>query len=486
MFLSKSDYMMAQNCVKALWLKKNRKDLTPEIDEATQRRFDIGNEVQDLAREFFPGGVMVPAENWDVINGSKITADLAKENDILYEAFAKLDNGAFCRIDVLKRNGDGWDLIEIKSATSVKPEYIADLAFQKCVFDNAGYPVKQCWVLHINSDYMRKGPIDVKQLFQIEDVTDAVAEAYINTPAYAEQYMKIQAGKTEPEILIHKACKDCPYYHYCGKDVPEYSVFDLLPQKNADVFYAETGKMEIKDVPASTCTTPKQLIDRETFLTNEAHAEPENIKAWLDQLEYPLYYLDYETFQTAIPMFDGCTPYGQTPFQFSLHIQKEKGGALEHVSFLHKEQSDPRRALAECLIKNCGDKGSIVVYNEGFEKGRNKELADLFPDLSDKLLAINERVVDQLVPFRNRYLYGPTQHSSASIKKTLPAFTDLSYADMEVHNGAEASTRYEAFIKGKMSDAEAQILFDGLEKYCGQDTYAMVLLMDVLYKYAEK
>lgn len=484
MFLSKSDYMMAQNCVKALWLKKNRKDLTPEIDEATQRLFDIGNEVQDLAREFFPGGVMVPAENWNVINGSKITAELAKSNDILYEAFAKLDNGAFCRIDVLKRNGGGWDLIEIKSATSVKPEYIADLAFQKYVFDNAGYPVKQCWVLHINSDYVCKGLIDVKELFQIEDMTDAVAEAYINTPAYAEQYMKIQTSKTEPEITIHKTCKDCPYYHYCCKDVPEYSVFDLLPQKEADVFYATTGKLEIKDVPESTCTTPKQLIDREAFLTNEIHAESEEIKAWLDKLEYPLYYLDYETFQTAVHMFDGCTPYGQTPFQFSLHIQKERGGKLEHISFLHKEQSDPRRALVECLIKNCGNKGSIVVYNESFEKSRNKELADLFPDLSDKLLAINERIVDQLVPFRNRYLYGPTQHSSASIKKTLPAFTDLSYSDMEVHNGVEASTRYEAFITGKLTDAEAQVLFNGLEKYCGQDTYAMVLLMDVLYKYS--
>lgn len=169
---------------------------------------------------------------------------------------------------------------------------------------------------------MCKGLIDVKELFQIEDMTDAVAEAYINTPAYAEQYMKIQTSKTEPEITIHKTCKDCPYYHYCCKDVPEYSVFDLLPQKEADVFYATTGKLEIKDVPESTCTTPKQLIDREAFLTNEIHAESEEIKAWLDKLEYPLYYLDYETFQTAVPMFDGCTPYGQTPFQFSLHIQK--------------------------------------------------------------------------------------------------------------------------------------------------------------------
>lgn len=214
MFLSKSDYMMAQNCVKALWLKKNRKNLTPKIDEATQKRFDIGNEIQDLAREFFPCGVMVPAENWDVINGSKITAELAKAHNVLYEAFAKLDNRAFCRIDVLKRNGDGWDLIEIKSATSVKGEYISDLAFQKCVFDNAGYPIKQCCVLHINPDYMRQGLIDVRQLFQIEDVTEAVAEVYINTPAYAKQYMKIQTSKNEPEILLHKACKDCMCFHF--------------------------------------------------------------------------------------------------------------------------------------------------------------------------------------------------------------------------------------------------------------------------------
>ena len=486
MFLSKSDYMMAIDCFKALWLKKNRKDLTPEIDEATQKRFDIGNAVQDLAREFFPGGVMVPAENWDVINGSKVTSELAKCNDILFEAFAKLDNGAFCRIDVLKKNIDDWDLIEIKSASSVKPEYIQDLAFQKYVFENAGYPIKQCWVLHLNSDYTRKGELDINQLFKIEDVTEEISKINYGVPTLINTFLTLQSKKEEPKLPIHKTCKDCPYFYYCGKDVPEYSVFDLLPQKEADVFYAETGKLEIKDVPASTCTTPKQLIDREAFLTNEVHVEPEAIKDWLDQLEYPLYYLDYETFQTAIPMFDGCKPYGQTPFQFSLHIQKEKGGKLEHISFLHKEKSDPRRALAECLIKNCGDKGHIVVYNESFEKSRNKELAELFPDLSDKLLAINERVIDLLIPFRNRFLYGPTQHSSASIKKTLPAFTDLSYQDMEVHNGAEASSRYELFITGKLTAEEEKVLFDGLEKYCGQDTYAMVLLMDVLYKYAEK
>lgn len=485
MFLSKSDFMMAQRCIKSLWLKKNRKDIEAIYDDATQKRFDIGNLVQDEARKFYPDGVMVPAENWDVINGSKITSKMAQEHDTLFEAFALLSNGAFCRIDVLKKNISDWDLIEIKAASSVKDEYIQDLAFQKYVFEGAGYPVNRCWVLHLNSQYKRNGDIDINELFEIDDVTERVNEAFQETPELAKQCMKDQTSGREPEILLHAACKDCPYYNYCCKNVPEYSVFDILSSKEADKLHAETGALEIKEIPEEICS-PVQLIERNAFLTNTVYFDSKAIKEWLDSVEYPLYYLDYETFQTPIPMFDGCKPYGQVPFQFSLHIQKEQDGELEHISFLHKEKSDPRRALAEALIKNCGTQGSVVVYNEGFEKSRNKELAEMFPDLSDQLLAINERIVDQLVPFRNRALYGPTQHSSASIKHSLPAFTDLAYTDMEIHNGAEASSRYEDFISGKLSEDEEKVLFDGLEKYCGQDTYAMVLLMSVLYKYSEK
>ena len=259
-------------------------------------------------------------------------------------------------------------------------------------------------------------------------------------------------------------------------------LFLIYFKKNkADKYYAETGNLSAEDIPESMCK-PKQIKDINSYITNKVYWEPENIKEWLDKLEYPLYYLDYETIQMAVPIFDESKPYDQIPFQFSLHIQKEKGGEVEHISFLYKERSDSRRALAECLVNSCEEQGSIIVYNQLFEKGRNEELAELFPDLKEKILALNKRVLDQLTPFRERYLYGPTQHSSASIKKTLPAFTDLSYENMEVHNGSEASSRYEAFITGKLSYEESKVLFDGLEKYCGQDTYAMVVLMDVLYK----
>lgn len=340
------------------------------------------------------------------------------------------------------------------------------------------------FVLRNGKSLIKNGKINVKKLFKLEKVSEDVKEYEINTPVKAEQYMKLQQQKSELSVPLHKGCLDCQYLHYCGKNLPSYSIFNLLGKREADVFHAETGKVEIKDLLASVCKNRFQLIEREAFLTGQAHVEKEEIKKWLKKLTYPLYYLDYETVMDAIPRFDDAWPYEQAPFQFSLHIQKKKDGPVQHISFLHKERSDPRRALAEFLVKNCGDKGSVIVYFEDFEKTRNKELSDLFPDLHDQIIAINDRVVDLLDPFDYRYLYSPKQVSSASIKKVLPAFTDLSYQDLGIHDGNEAATRYELFLNGKLSKKEEQTLFDDLEKYCGQDTYAMVLLIKVLYEYA--
>ena len=205
----------------------------------------------------------------------------------------------------------------------------------------------------------------------------------------------------------------------------------------------------------------------------------------MQKLVYPLYYLDYETVMPAIPLFEGSRPYQQIPFQFSLHIQKKQGGECKHTSFLHKQKTDPRRALAEFLIQSCGKKGSIIVYNANFEKSRNKELAEMFPDLAENIHAVNDRIVDELIPFRSRFLYHYLQQSSASIKKVLPAFTSLSYDELDIHNGNEAMEGYLDFIEGNLTLKEEQNLFQALETYCGQDTYAMVLLMDVLYKYSK-
>lgn len=486
MYLSKSDYIKGINCIKWLWLKKNRKDLIPEYSSIELASFAIGDIAQDMARDYYPGGVMVEAPTDDVEKGAELTKELSKKHQILYEATAKLPNGCFCRIDVLIKNGRTWDLIEIKSANKVKPYYIDDLAFQKYVFENAGYKVKNCKVLHLNKDYVRHGELNIKELFKEEDVTDAVNKKFDDIEPIIKDMLRAQVAKKEPNITLHATCLDCSFYHYCGKDMPEYSVFDLLSKKAADEFYQKHHSAEIKDLPIEWCSTKKQLIDYNSYVDDKIHAEPKLIKEWLAGLEYPLYYFDYETVSPPIPLFDNSYPYLRIPFQFSLHIQKELHGKLEHVEYLHQENSDPRRSIAETLVKNCGKKGSVIVYYQSFEKGRNEELAELFPDLRDDILAINERVVDLCDPFKKQLLYSPKQKGSASIKDVLPAFTDLSYKGMAIANGDDAMMKYLAFLNDAQTADETKQMFEDLLKYCEQDTLAMVLLMDVLYEWSEK
>ena len=485
MLLSKSDYIIGLDCLKQLWLKKNRKDLEPEYDERTLQNFATGDKVQDLARDYYPGGILVDAETCDVFGGAAKTKKAAKSHDILYEATAVLNNGCFCRIDVLIKNGAAWDLIEIKSAAKVQNYYIDDLAFQKYVFENAGYPVINCKVLHINNKYVRHGELDIRQLFTEEDVSERVNAEKNEVEGFVKGMLSYQEMPEEPEIPPHAGCTDCPYYAHCCKDVPEYSVFDLLSAKKADLFYHQTKSFNVEDVSEDWCTSDKQLIDRAAYLEKGLHVEPKNIQKWLNTLEYPLYYLDYETVQCAIPMFDDAWPYEQIPFQFSLHIQEAPGAEPKHVEFLHQERSDPRRAIAESLVKNCGKKGTVLAYYYNFEIGRNSELAELFPDLAADIGAINERMIDLWKPFKNRFLYSYKQKSSASIKYVLPAFSDLSYQGMNIANGGEAMSKYLTFLEGKQNEKESKQMFADLLKYCGQDTYAMVLLMDVLYKFAK-
>lgn len=481
MYLSKSDFILGNYCLKALWLKKHKKELLADTSDTWT---SSGYDVQDLAQKLYPDGVEIDAKPWEVDKGAELTQKLTKKHKVLFEAVVKLDNGAFCRIDIFEKAVRGWNLIEIKSTKDVNDTQLNDLAYQYYVFKNAGYTINRCYILHLNKGYIRKKRLNLKQLFVCDDVTAEIKARYNDVAEYTDTLLKYQNKRSEPKANISKLCQGCDFYDYCCADVPEYSIWDIFSTTTADKICKEVNSYDINALDANDYDGKTQ-IDIEAWQKKKIHCDKALIREFLNSLVYPLYYLDYETLMPAIPMFEKSSSYQQIPFQFSLHIQKEIGGDVKHISFLHKERTDPRRALAESLVKNCGKKGSIIVYNENFEKSRNKELADLFPDLCQDILAINNRIVDQLIPFRNRALYHYKQHSSASIKKVLPSFTNLKYDNMEICNGGEAMERYLAFQQGKLTFDEEKTLFDALEAYCGQDTYAMVLLMNVLYQKAK-
>lgn len=388
----------------------------PESAASIKARQEMGNKIGALAHDYFDSGIEVPEQFKDIPLAEEQTRDLiAAGENTLFEATAiNPNNGSFCRIDVLQRveGRDEWDMIEVKSSTKAKPEHIDDLAFQRYVFEAAGYKIRKSGVLHINSAYVAEVDLDPKQFFTLSDVTDRV-----------EKRLTTIAPKVA-EFIAH-----------------------------------ETGE---------------QAIDKEA------------LTKFLDDVEYPIYFLDYEAVANAIPLYEGTKPYQQVPFQFSLHVQQEPDGELEHISFLHKDRTDPRRAFAEALVSSCGDSGSVVVYYQGFEGARNKELAKDYPDLAAGLKSINERMIDIYEPFKKRWLYDPAQMGGTSIKVVLPTFTNISYEGMDIGNGEQALNEYRAFVAGLINyEAELEALWEGLEIYCEQDTYAMVALLDVLYEKAE-
>jgi len=290
---------------------------------------------------------------------------------------------------------------------------------------------------------------------------------------------------TVPEVGIGPQCSDpyeCSLMVHCWKHVPVDSVFTLTHAGDRAWTWWNDGIIRVADLPPSEKYSSNQSIQIAVERTQQPHLDAPAIKQFLEGLRYPLHFLDFETIMPAVPMFDGCRPYAQTPFQFSLHIQKSSGSEVIHLDYLADGSGDPRPGFLQALQASLGPEGSIVSYNSSFETLRMRELAAQFPGHA---AWINQALVrfenaDLLQPFRSFALYHPEQHGSASIKAVLPAFTDLGYDDLTIQEGGTASNQFLGLLKGQVPKEEIPSLRENLLSYCERDTIAMVKLVEKL------
>jgi hypothetical protein len=353
------------------------------------------------------------------------------------------------------------------------------LSFQKHCYESAGLRIRKCFVCYINKDFVRNGEINPQEFFCVEDFTPAVKVIGRGIEARIERMLKIMSLKECPKMMIGEHCKapyECPMEN-CWSFLPEGNVFDLHRggKKSYELF--ENGIHEIADIPSKFKLSDKQEIQRMCHVEGKPHVKKAEIKEFLKKLEKPVCYMDFETFGTAIPFFDGTKPYQQVPFQFSLHIVGDK---TEHFSFLAEGKGDPRQKFTAELKKALGSEGSIVVYNESFEKNILKQLAQALPENRGWIESANERIVDLLAPFREFHYHHPKQRGSASLKKVLPALTGKGYADLEIGNGDDASTSFMRITFGDIDKEEAKKVRENLEKYCALDTEGMIWIVEEL------
>jgi hypothetical protein len=479
--LTKSKYLAGLQCPKLLWFLVNDKSKIPEFSKDAQHRMDVGTEIGILATKLFPEGITILSDDF------KKNLNLTKENLSkkvpLFEA-GFLVNNCFSRIDILKPNKDGsYDIIEVKSGTKVKDENVEDVSFQKHCCEMAGLKINKCSLCFINNQYVRKGSIDLKELFTIQDITKEVTKAQEGIQDRIDEFHRILESPI-PSVSIGKKCSSpygCNLMDECWGFLPENHIFTLYRggKTSEDLFGKEIHS--ISNIPDDIKLTNNQAIQRKCEKTKEIHIQPVEIKQFLDTLIYPLYHLDFETFSPVVPKYDNTKPYQRIPFQFSLHIE-QKDGSTEHISFLAEGKQDPRPAFLSKLKEVISKEGSIVVYNQAFEKGVLNELARDFPEYQNLVNEMLPRIIDLLIPFRNFHYYNPKQQGSASIKKVLPAVTGKDYSEMEISNGADASLSYEETIFTDMPEEKVKEIREALEKYCKLDTWAEVIIIRELMK----
>jgi hypothetical protein len=482
--LSKSTFLMGRQCSKLLWFRYNAKDQIPAPDEAQQAVFDQGTEVGELAQQLFPGGTVVAP---GIITPDEVIAATQKAIQTrrpLYEA-AFVFHGGYARMDILVPvAGGAWDLIEVKSTTSLKEEvHLPDIAFQAFVLTDAGIKLRKCFLAHINNEFVRHGPIDPQKFFTLEDVTRQVSILSREVEEQIDAMQRVIGAKAHPDIQIGPQCDNpytCALHDRCWSFLPEASVFTLYRGGKKGFILLKRGIQKLADIPADVALTDVQAIQRSTLLAGKPHIDRDALAAFLGQLEYPVSFLDFETIGTAIPLFDGVSPYQQVPFQYSLHIVRSPGTKPEHRSFLMDGASDPRPEFMRQLRADLPETGSVVAYNAGFETGRLKECCELLPEYKSWLRKVTPRIVDLLLPFRGFRYHHPNQNGSNSMKSVLPALTGKGYEHLAIQEGNTAGLEFLRVTFGQVTAAERRRVRLDLEEYCGLDTLGMVQIVERL------
>jgi len=474
--LSKSRFVAGWQCPKLLWWKvhaPNAEELQP--DRVLLDLFDQGHHVGELARQQFPGGVLIdhPHRAYAERLASTQSA-LAKGVPAIFEASIEAER-VFVAVDILLRDPKGYTVIEVKSSTKVKDEHIPDAAVQTWVLRNAGLLVDRVEIMHLNPDYRHPGNGD---LLVQSDVTEAVETFLPSVPGLVKALLASLEGDL-PSMQIGAQCfepRECPLKDRCWPDDPEHigTLYNNGPKRT--VAYMAKGVHRISDLPAGAKVPDAAQRQICSLKEGRLIVEP-TLGSALEGFESPLGYLDFETVARAVPVWDGLRPWGAATAQFSYH-EEQPDGSHCNVGWLAEGPGDPRRELAEAMIEATVGAKRIVTYS-AYEKTRIRELQTLVPDLAGPLEELLGKLRDLLPVVRNN-VYHPDFRGSFSLKYILtPLVPDLTYEDLVIVDGMLASVEIARllFVAHKIPPAERDQLRLDLLAYCERDTWATVRLV---------
>lgn len=482
--LTKSKIISGLQCPKKLWFDVNK----PIKQESYI--FYLGNKFGEYARDLYGEGLNLEDElSSERALSATREALLQNQVEVIYEA-AFIYDETLVRPDVLLRNNESWQMIEVKSSTSLKDVHINDAAIQTFVLRKNGLNLDSIKIGHINSDFVYPGDGNYTGLLTEVDITEEVNKRTLQVEAWIRDLKNpAEKGAKMPEVEMGKQCLspyECNYIDRCEEILPakvEVPI-SIIPRsgKKLALKFAEEEIYDLRDVPVEALTDSMHRVIQEVHKTGKTWIG-EDFKRAVKEAEWPRYFMDFETVTQGVPLFEYTKPYQKLPFQWSVHEWSDQSqeislqggvGHLDHLDFLSKEMD---RDFLTKLIYALGDKGPIYAHNASFELGCLKELsarascADLRPTVE----LIMSRVVDTLELSR-RGFYAAVMHGSFSIKsisKAIPHASVVYGGESEISGGDGAQLAWFKYMHPKTTEDEKANLTEKLKEYCAKDTYIM-------------
>lgn len=485
MKISKTKFMAGVQCLKRLYLLVHEPELEAQAEGSSEAIIQQGREVGLLARQLFPGGVEVNGAG-SLERAIRTTKELIANPEVpaIFEG-AFEHKGVIVKTDILQRRKEHrWRLVEVKSTADLKDHHLQDVAIQSYVVSGSGLKLASAWLAHINREYVLTGAtVDPRRFFSFRNLTQRAQNLQPEITFRLHSQFRILAMPKPPDVPTGPQCINpvvCEFFYHCNQPLPKDHV-GYLPRLHASASEGleELGVESVHEIPADFELSEFQRRVCTAMQTGQPWFSAD-LQNELASVKYPLYFMDFETINPAIPRFLGMHPYDHLPFQWSVHVRREPGATPEHFEFLATDNSDPRTSFISSLCEALGESGSIVVYNEQFESQRLWELAGWLPEYTERIRNIQSRLWD-LLPLVRNHVYHPAFEGSFSLKAVLPALVpEMTYEGMEVPNGQAAGLAWEAMINGAVGEAERQAKRQALLAYCGQDTLALVRLLETL------
>jgi hypothetical protein len=487
--ISKTDYILWRACAKNAWLRIHKPDVyySAELTEYEQAVIEMGIEVERVARGLFPDGLAIASSQTDGLEQTRSL--IASNTHTLFQPVFEREE-CLAIVDVLQREPgtDEWSIYEIKSATKVKEEHVHDLAFQVVLLRKHGINLKRAFLILLNPDYVRQNDLDIQKVFNTVDLTSNVEDISETVKGEMQEARVYLLARTEPSgpcSCIYKGrSRHCSTFHYSNPEVPDYGIHDIArigssPKKLKAL--VDVGNFALEDIPSDIKLTQGQSNQLRAYRTGQTIIDKDAIAKELADLTFPLHFLDYETFASAVPLFSGYSPYDQIPLQYSVHIVGSPDEEPIHRDFLHAGRGDPTNDFLNSLREHVSPFGSVIAWNKAFECYVNDSVSRRCSPEREYIIELNDRFYDLMDIFSKQHFVHRDLCGSVSIKKVLPVLApELSYSGLGIQDGAMASLTWSRIISGEIDDQERARLRVSLRDYCALDSYGMYAIWRAL------